>query len=340
MSVRPPAIDVHAHLAVPAADALVVDTEGFARQRDLEASAHSAQSRQVNQAQLARVAAQLGDVGTRLADMDAMGVELQVVGPMPMHHYWAEESLAAEWVATTNSAVAAHCAQRPTRLLGFGTMSLQHPDLALSQLEYAVGELGLRGVSVSTSVAGRELADPCHDVVWQRAEALQAVVFIHPWGCSLGSRLAQHYLGNVVGQPTETTLALSHLIFSGVLDRFPGLKLLAAHGGGYLPSYIARSDHAWLVRPDARGCALRPSEYLRRMWFDSLVYTAQALEQLVETAGPERVVLGTDYPFDMGVVDPVDRLEATLLGDDTRARIRFGNARHLLSTVVAADLPG
>ncbi|MEI2731147.1 MAG: amidohydrolase family protein [Dermatophilaceae bacterium] len=339
MTGRAAAVDLHAHVAVPAADALLGQAPGLARERELEQAAHSPHSLQENRAQLERVAAQLTDVPARLTDMDAMGIDVQVVGPMPMHHYWAEPELARRWVAATNAGIAAHCAQAPSRLLALGTIALQHPDLAADQLRHAVEELGLRGVSISTSVDGREICDPRHEPVWSTAERLGAVVFVHPWGCSLGARLARNYLGNVVGQPTETTVALSHLVFSGVLDRFPHLKILAAHGGGYLPTYIGRSDHAWLVRPDARGCADLPSDYLRRMWFDSLVYTPQALELLVETVGPDRVVLGSDYPFDMGVTDPVDRLDATLLGDPTRDLIRAGNAAGLLSTCAVQGLP-
>jgi aminocarboxymuconate-semialdehyde decarboxylase len=179
-------------------------------------------------------------------------------------------------------------------------------------------------------VDGRELADPAHDPVWRRVEELGAVVLVHPWGCSLGERLATHYLGNTVGQPLETTVALSHLIFSGVLDRFPRLKLVAAHGGGYLPTYIGRSDHAWHMREDARGCARPPSAYLRRMWFDALVYTPGGLRHLVEEVGADRDVLGTDHPFDMGVEDPVARLDAAGLSPADHVAVAGGNALDLL----------
>ena len=259
-----------------------------------------------------------------------MGVDIQVVGPMPMHHYWADPDLAINLARTVNAAVAAHCATAPDRLYGLGTVPLQHPDLAVALLDQAVNDHGLYGISVSTTVDGRELADPAHDVVWQRAEELGVVVFVHPWGCSLGERLATNYLGNTVGQPVETTVALSHLIFTGVLDRFPRLKLVAAHGGGYLPTYIGRSDHAWQVREDARGCAEPPSAYLRRMWFDALVYTPRALRHLVEAVGADRVVLGTDHPFDMGVEDPVARLDAAGLTPADRAAVAGGNALDLL----------
>jgi len=329
---RPRTVDLHAHLAVPAANELLAGSAGLAAEMAAEQAAHSPASLAANQAQLARLGPQLTDVPTRLAAMAAQGIDVQAVGPMPMHHYWADRDLASKLTRVKNDAIAAHCAAAPDRLLGIGTIPLQHPDLAVAALTEAVTGLGFRGVTVSTNVDGRELADPRHDPVWARAEELGAVVLIHPWGCSLGSRLAGNYLGNTVGQPVETTVALSHLIFSGTLDRFPGLKLCAAHGGGYLPTYIGRSDHAWRVRPDARGCANLPSSYLRRIWYDSLVYTAPALEFLVATVGADKVVLGTDYPFDMGVTDPLARLDATSLPSPTREAIRSANAWALLTT--------
>jgi aminocarboxymuconate-semialdehyde decarboxylase len=322
--------DVHGHLAVPEADALVADEPGLAAARDAERAGFTAHSTAVNLAQLDRVRAQLTDPARRLRDLDAMGVDVQLVGPMPMHHYWAELNLATRFARTVNEAVAAHCAYAPDRLCGLGTIPLQHPEAAVDELEHAVAGLGLKGVSVSTYVAGLELSDPAHDPVWEAAEALGAVVFVHPWGCTLGPRLAADFLANTVGQPAETTLALSRLIFAGVLDRHPGLRLLAAHGGGYLPTYIDRSDHAWRVRPDAHRCAEAPSTYLRRIWYDALVYTPRALEHLVEAVGADRVMLGTDYPFDMGVTDPVERVAAAALADRAREAVLGANAAALL----------
>jgi aminocarboxymuconate-semialdehyde decarboxylase len=323
-------VDCHGHLAVPAADALVAGTDGLARELTDEQRTHSPESLAVNRRQLGERGEQLTDVRRRLADLDAMGVDVQLVGPMPMHHYWADRPLAARLARTVNEAVAEHCAAAPDRLLGLASVPLGHPDLAVAELARATGELGLLGVSVSTTVDGRELADPAHDPFWAAAEESGAVVFVHPWGCSLGERLATHYLGNTVGQPVETAVALSHLIFTGVLDRFPRLRLLLAHGGGYLPTYLGRSDHAWTHRPDARGCAEPPSAYLRRLWFDALVYTPAGLRHLVEAAGADRVVLGTDYPFDMGVDDPVQRLDAAGLPPAERNAVAGGNAAELL----------
>jgi aminocarboxymuconate-semialdehyde decarboxylase len=323
-------IDMHGHLLVPAAGELAAGHPAHAAEAAAERASFSAASADVNQAQIRRAWPQLTDAGRRLADLDAMGIDIQVVGPMPMHRYWAQPQLAARLAAVTNEAVAAHCAAGGGRLAGLGTLPLQHPDLAVRELQRAMGELGLRGVSVSTNVDGRELADRAFDPVWEAAAGLGAVIFIHPWGCSLGARLSSNYLANTFGQPAETALALSRLIFDGTLDRHPALKLLAAHGGGFLPACIGRFDHAWDNRPDARGCARRPSEYLRRIWYDALVYTPQALGHLVEAAGADKVVLGTDYPFDMGVTDPVQRAAAAGLPAAGLAAILGANAASLL----------
>jgi aminocarboxymuconate-semialdehyde decarboxylase len=329
VTAQQPVIDAHGHLLVPQANALA---EGHPRE-DADAAAERATfteaSVTANQAQIKRVWPQLTSVQQRLEDLDAMGVDVQVVGPMPMHRYWAEPELAVKLTRVINEAVAAHCAQGQGRLHGLGTLPLQHPAVAVRELERAVRELGLKGVSVSTNIDGRELADPAFGPVWEAAAGLGAVVFIHPWGCTLGPRLRAEFLGNTFGQPAETALALSHLIFGGTLDRHPGLKLLAAHGGGFLPTYIGRSDHAWRERPDARGCAHPPSDYLRKIWYDALVYTPLALRHLVEVAGPDRLMLGTDYPFDMGVTDPAERAAAAGLPAANLAAILTGNAAAL-----------
>jgi aminocarboxymuconate-semialdehyde decarboxylase len=339
MTTRPlpsarPVIDIHGHLLVPEANALADGHQCEAADAAAERASFGAASIAANQAQIRRVWPQLTSVERRLADLDAIGVDVQVVSPMPMHRYWAGPELAVTLTTVTNEAVAAHCAGGAGRLYGLGTLPLQHPGLAVRELERAMTELGLKGVSVSTNVDGRELADAAFEPVWEAAAGLGAVVFVHPWGCSLGPRLGPHFLGNTFGQPAETALALSHLIFAGTLDRHPGLRLLAAHGGGFLPTYIGRSDHAWSQRPDARGCARPPSSYLRRIWYDALVYSPQALRHLVEVVGSDKVVLGTDYPFDMGITDPVERATAAALPAADLTAILGGNAAALLGLPV------
>jgi len=271
------------------------------------------------------------DVTARLAAMDAQGVDVQLVSPSPSHyHYWADEETAEKVFRLANEATAAHCAQAPGRLHGLGLVPLQHPELAVLALEHAL-EQGLSGVEISSHAPGRELSDPAYEPFWARAAETGAIVFLHPFGCTLDERLDQWYLSNVVGQPVENAVALSHLIFSGVLDRHPGLKLIAAHGGGYLPTHVGRSDHAWSARSDAgAGCAHLPSSYLKRLYFDSLVHDPHVLRELVRAAGADRVLLGSDYAFDMGTEDPVAALRGARLPDADFHAIRGANAAALL----------
>ncbi|MGW0783588.1 amidohydrolase family protein, partial [Streptomyces sp. NPDC002913] len=274
---------------------------------------------------------QMTDVATRLAAMDTQGVDVQLVSPSPSHyHYWADEDTAEKLCRLANEATAAHCSRAPERLRGLGLVPLQHPDLTVRALDHAL-EQGLEGVEISSHAPGRELSDPAYEPFWTRAEEAGALVFLHPFGCTLDERLDRWYLSNTVGQPTENAVALSHLIFSGVLDRHPGLKLIAAHGGGYLPTHIGRSDHAWSARTDAgAGCAHLPSSYLERIFFDSLVHDPGVLDALIRVAGADRVLLGSDFPFDMGSEDPVGALRAAGLSGTDFDAVRGGNAAALL----------
>jgi aminocarboxymuconate-semialdehyde decarboxylase len=323
-------VDVHAHLIVAEVEAAVAGFPGLADQRALDLRRNGPASAAVSGRMVVERMPQLTELDRRLADMDAAGVDVQVVSPSPSHyHYWAEPALALTVTQLANRAVAAFVAAQPRRLVGLGLVPLQHPDLVVTALDDAVRGCGLRGVEVSSHAPGVELSDERLEPFWARAEELDAVVFLHPFGCTLDERLDRFYLSNTVGQPVENAVALSHLIFAGVLDRHPRLRLVAAHGGGYLPTYLGRSDHAWQVRPEARRCALPPSEYLRHLYFDSLVYNPAALRALVDAVGAEQVLLGSDYPFDMGVVDPVRRLAAAGLDPQTERAIRCGNAARL-----------
>jgi aminocarboxymuconate-semialdehyde decarboxylase len=331
-------IDVHAHLLIPAIGAEVerADPDGARAAAQLEARRNGPESTAASGRMIGERFAALTDARARLAAMDAQGVDAQWVSPSPSHfHPWAGEELAVRVAQLAHDAIAEHAQHAPDRLRGLGLVPLQHPHRIVECLDDAVLGHGFAGVEIS-SFAGEgpgriELSDERLDPFWARAEELGAVVFLHPFGCSLDERLDRYYLSNTVGQPVENAVALSHLIFSGVLDRFPGLRLVAAHGGGYLPTAIGRSDRAWQVRPEARRCAHEPSTYLSRIWYDTVVHDPRALRALVEVAGPDRVVLGSDYPFDMGLDDPVAAVRAAGLPADVVEDILRANAEKLLA---------
>ncbi|MER8011878.1 amidohydrolase family protein [Streptomyces sp. NPDC094149] len=333
----PPTVDVHAHLLLPDVESLVEGLPGLAEAKALDARRNGPAALAVNGPMVRERIPLLLDVTARLAAMDAQGVDGQLVSPSPSHyHYWTDEETAEKLYRLANEATATHCSAAPDRLRGLGLVPLQHPHLIVGALDHAL-EQGLAGVEISSHAPGRELSEPAYEPFWTRVEETGALVFLHPFGCTLDERLDRWYLSNTVGQPTENAVALSHLIFSGVLDRHPGLKVIAAHGGGYLPTHIGRSDHAWTTRSDAgAGCAHLPSSYLKRLYFDSLVHDPSVLRELVRAAGPDRVLLGSDFPFDMGTRDPVGALRAARLPDADFNAVRGGNAAALLSLGVTS----
>ena len=331
--------DVHAHVLLPTLHAEIERRvpELVAEAAALELVRNGAASQAVSGPMVGARIPRLTDVAVRLAQMDAQGVDRQWVSASPNHFYpWAPEGLAVWAALEANRLVAEHVAAAPDRMVGLGLVPLQHPSRMVECLDDAVLGRGLAGVEISSFAGDVELSDPRLEDFWARAAALRCVVFLHPFGCSLDERLDRFYLANTVGQPVENAVAISHLIFAGVLDRHPDLRIVAAHGGGYLPTVIGRSDHAWRVRPDAHGCRDLPSSYLRRMWFDTVVHDPLALQRLVESVGASQVVLGSDYPFDMGSEDPVGEVRAAGLPDEVVDRILGGNAAALLAATEPA----
>jgi aminocarboxymuconate-semialdehyde decarboxylase len=329
-------VDMHCHALTLAAEQLVAARPQKLAEREVQPRMLGKESFDYTVNVMLKAALpKLTSLALRLQDMDAMGVDMQLLSPAPnQYYYWADPELARQICRLINEHIASLVAQHPDRLVGLGSVALQHPELSIEQLEHAVQGLGLRGVEVSSMVDGMELADPKFERFWARVEQLGCLVFLHPLGSSLGERLNRHYLSNTIGQPLETAVALSYLIFGGTLDRYPGVKILAAHGGGYIASYIGRSDHAWQVRPDARGCRCEPSSYLRQIFFDTIVYRPEQLRHLIAEVGAGQVVVGTDYPYDMAHYDLHGLLEAVPgLSDSDRAAILGGNAARLL------DLP-
>lgn len=326
-------IDIHAHAMFPAVETLTAGRPERAGEVDFRVRTMGLATVDYNRdIMIPDCFPRLTQIDRRLADMDAMGVDVQVVSPSPnQYHYWAPDDLAEELVRIQNEALASLCAQAPNRLIALGAVAPQHPKLVVEQLRHAVRELGFGGVEISSIIDGMDLSDRRLDPFWQAAEDLGALVFIHPMGCSLDERLAPAYLSNHVGQPVEHAVGLSHLIFGGVLDRYSGLKIVAAHGGGYLPAHMGRADHAWAQRTDACTCKRQPSSYLKHMGFDSLVFDPKDLALLIDRVGIDNVVIGTDYPFDMGHYD-IHGLVAALpgLSDADRKALLSGNLLRLL----------
>jgi aminocarboxymuconate-semialdehyde decarboxylase len=230
-----------------------------------------------------------------------------------------------------NENLASIVAGNPDRFVALGTVPMQDPQLAVRELEYCMKELGFRGLEIGTNVRKAELSDTRFDAFWAKAEALGAVVFLHPSGFTDTSRMKEHFLTNVIGNPLDTTFALSHIVFGGVLERYPKLKIVAAHGGGYLGGYPARMDHAYRVRPECHDHIRRPpSYYMKKVYFDTMVFGETQLEHLVNLWGADHVVIGTDYPYDMGYYKPVDFVKGAKLTREQRERIIGGNAAKLL----------
>lgn len=324
-------IDIHCHLGCEAADAIVrAAVPGPPPSMPFISDA----TRATNAKMFAGIWPTLNGIDTRLADMDRLGVDVQALSPNPAQYlYGLDPEITRETSRTINNWIAEAVAGHPDRFVGMGTVPLQSPELAVAEMRRCVTELDLRGIEIGTNVAGRELAEPEFAPFFAAAEELGVLLFIHPLGFTHGHRLAEHYLNNIIGNPIESTIALSHLIFGGVLDRHAGLKLLVAHGGGYLPGYWGRMDHAWRAREDCRQFIDRPpSSYLRQIWLDTLVFDKDELDSLVRTHGVDRLCLGTDYPFDMGEPDPLgfhDRLDGA-----TRRAIVGGNAADLLGLAI------
>jgi aminocarboxymuconate-semialdehyde decarboxylase len=274
-------------------------------------------------------------VEQRLKAMDGQAVDMEVLSINP---YWYEKDrdVGEKIVSIQNDKLAELVGAHPDRFAAFASLTLQDPALAAQQLETAMKKQGMKGAAIGDRVAGNEFSNPKFDPVWKKAEELGAVLFIHPQGVpELNARLKGNgWLANTIGNPLGTTIALQHLIFEGSFDKFPGLKVLAAHGGGYLGSYAPRSDHACTVAPSFCDPAVKlkkkPTEYLNQIYFDSLIFTPEALRHLVAQVGSSQVMLGSDYPY-IWEMHPVDHVLATkTLSDRQKAAILGGNAARVL----------
>ena len=322
-------VDVHCHVNVPE----VVD---FLKGTPLETRAVAAApgGRQLQGQSDFRIDVPLGP--ERLQKMDEMGIDVQAVSINPFW-YSADRDLAARLIDLQNQKLAAMVKVNPERFVAFASVALQFPEMAAQQLEEGVKRWGLRGAAIGGSVPGEELSSRKFDPFWAKAEQMQVPIFVHPQDSAVATGIRNRVqgngvLGNVIGNPLETAIFLAHIIMEGTLDRFPNLKICAAHGGGYLPSYADRLDHGCLTFPAQCNVTLKkkPTDYLKQIYVDSLVFSPEALRHLVAVVGACHIGLGTDYPFPW-TNTPVDHVMATpSLSDADRTAILGGTMAKLL----------
>ena len=323
-------IDIHSHVAVPAAGAYVAQQN--ARVSPGLHTFQSPETAAVNAKQDEDLKTRIVEFEPRLRNLDAMGIDMQVIKPPPGQCYYTlPVDIGVKAAQLVNDGIAEYCARQPDRLIPFGTVPLPHGDEAAKELE-RIAKLGFRGVQILTNIDGKELSDPVAAPFWKKAEELGLLVVIHPNGFTQGERLKRFYFNNVIGNPLETTIALHYLIFDGVLERHP-----TAETSGGTRRRLSRR----LLRPHrpCLGRALRrhgdlpkpPTSYLKQIYVDTVVFSEGQLKALVETFGADHVVMGTDYPFDMADYDPIGHVASIDAFDSaTVGKIVGGNTKRIL----------
>lgn len=324
-------IDIHAHVMTPEAEDIAAPL--FTPDKDPFVDFSGPVSDAYNRRHFAEIVPMLTDPERRLRDMDRMGVDVQAISVMPpQYFYWAEPEVGAKLTGMVNDRLFEIVEAHPDRFIGLGTLPLQDVDVALGELERVVEELRFRGLEICTNVNGVDFDDPRFVPFFEQVVEHELLLVVHPNGFTQGQRLADHYLINTVGMPMDSTVFIARMIFGGVLERFPTIKVCVTHGGGYLPFYPSRFDHAYEQRDDCREHIIRPpSTYLAQLYFDTMVFDPGMLGTLIRRWGSDHVLLGTDYPYDMGETDPLgllDRVDGLDTGE--RAMIAGGNAARLL----------
>jgi aminocarboxymuconate-semialdehyde decarboxylase len=326
-----PVIDIHCHRECGLAEDFMREAATAAGKVSLGHG--NATTQAVNRRQLEHIRPKMDLLDVRLADMDQMGVDIQAVAPaVYQYYYWADAETGAKVSRLMNEEVVEATAKYGDRFLPFGTVPLQDTEAAVQELRHLAGDLGMRGIEIGTHVEGEEISSPRLDAFWSEVERLGTVVVVHTQGTTHPQRLQGHNFVNILGHAYEATVATAHLIFSGVVDRHPGLKIVVVHGGGYLPAYAGRIDHGWRAREDvSEGVRDLPGNYLRRFFFDTMVFETDQLKFLVDKYGAEHVLLGTDYPYDMGDDDPLALIGRTPgLSQEQVDLLAGGNAARLL----------
>jgi aminocarboxymuconate-semialdehyde decarboxylase len=324
-------IDIHSHVAVPQAAEFVkphldISTVPLAY-------FSTPDTKEINRRQEVERRSRMTQLDERLDDLDAMGIDIQLVMPPPPQCYYTVPlEVAVPATRMVNEGIAQYVSRQPARFIALGSVPMANGDEAAKELEHCVKTLKFKGVQILTNVAGNELSHADYRPFWQKAEELGALVLIHPNGFTEAKRLTRFYFNNIIGNPFDTTVAIHYLIFDGVLDRFPNLKIVAVHGGGYLAAYSGRIDHAWGARSDVQAeLPSPPTSYLKKIYLDTVVFTPHQLDALVRVFGVDHVLMGTDYPYDMAEYDPIGHIASVKsFGHATAAAIAGGNAKRLL----------
>lgn len=324
-------IDIHCHLATP--ETRKQASEHAKPEYEPYDYFMGADSVEHNRMMIPSIADKLAEPGPRLADMDAMGVDVQGLATfVSEYYYWTPGRLGADLARRQNTHLS-EVAASSARFEVFGaTVPLQDVDRAISEMDYAIDELGARGLQIGGTIDGHNLDEPRFRPFWQAVAARGVPVILHPSGYPEGNRFSDYFLTNCIGNPLETMVAATRMIFSGLFEELPGLKLILLHGGGYLPFYASRADHTWKVRPETRAAIPDhpPSHYMKGLYYDTMVFQPLYLRHLIDVVGADRVMLGTDHPFDMGETDPVGLVNSVDgLSDADRQAICGGTAATL-----------
>lgn len=324
-------IDVHCHLATPQSRDLVADH--FRAEYEPYDYYMGQDSKDHNGVMFPTIVESLTNPAARLEHMDRMGIDVQGLATFVSEYfYWAPARPAAEAARMQNDRLAAAVADHPARFVGLGaTVPLQDVDAAIAEAERAAS-IGFKGLQIGGTIDGHNLDEPRFRPFFTAVADLGLAVIIHPSGYPEGQRFGDYFLTNCIGNPLETMVAATRMIFSGLFEELPALKVILLHGGGYLPFYASRADHTWEVRPETRVKIPDhpPSHYVKQLYYDTMVFQPLYLRHLIDVVGVDRVMVGTDFPFDMGDDDPLAIVNATEgLIDADRAAISGGNAQRV-----------
>lgn len=278
------------------------------------------------------------DIEQRLRDMDSAEVDVQVLSATPQTYLYSQDaSLAAACASLQNDQIAKLVKADPNRFVGIATLPMQAPERAAEELRRAVRTLGLRGAMIGSNVEGRNLDDPEFEPVWTAAEELDVPIMIHPVGVAGAQRLRSYYLTNLIGNPLDTTIAAASMVFGGVMERHEKLKVILVHGGGFVPYQIGRFIHGWNVRPEPKvNIKTSPQPYFDRFIYDTILHSKASLEFLIQQVGGARVLLGSDYPYDMGMLDCVRHVLSLSISAPDRVNVLSRQASALFGLKRAA----